>query len=104
MTFQATRAYPLSVSGWIHLVAMPLCLGEVGLVILDTHLMPLFWHGLPRLTLDREYWQFSGRLAAGVINRAILCQGETAEPRGWLSIRESRQSRPPRLPGSPLDL
>lgn len=33
------------------------------------------------------YWQFSGRLAALVINQVIWCLGETAESRGCLSIR-----------------
>ena len=103
MKFQASGAYPVSVSGGS--ICPPLTVG-LSLVILDTHLMPLFWQGLPRRTPDRGYWQFSGRLAAGVINLAIPCQGETGEPKGWLSIRECRQTRPQAqgLPRSPPGL
>lgn len=56
-------------------------------LIVDSHLMPLFWQG-------SGYWQFSGRLAVVVINQVTWCQGETAEPRGCLSFRE-HGSHPP---------
>lgn len=43
--------------------------------------MPLFWQ-------DAGYRQLSGGLTVLVINQVIWCQGETARPRGCLSIRE----------------